>query len=199
MDATLQAPTAAATFDAEKFRATTRNRHSGADPPATRSERPFRLSSKELKLMLDDSLWSCRVGPCLLQVKNAGAVVRKSQFEGLAAQHARLVELVTNDVPRAHPQAVAFDHGMADASGNGPRSHAASIGSHARRMTVRRCTVEHVFGTFEGWMGTTSFLMRRLPNVSTETSLTVLAYNLKRVLSILGFAKAMKAMQMAGA
>jgi transposase len=66
-------------------------------------------------------------------------------------------------------------------------------------MTVRRCTVEHVFGTFKGWMGTTPFLMRRLPNVSTEMSLTVLAYNLKRVLSILGFAKTMKAMQMVGA
>jgi hypothetical protein len=66
-------------------------------------------------------------------------------------------------------------------------------------MTVRRCTVEHVFGTFKGWMGTTPSLMRRLPNVGTEMRLTVLAYNLKRVLSILGFAKTMKAMQMVGA
>jgi hypothetical protein len=66
-------------------------------------------------------------------------------------------------------------------------------------MTVRRCTVEHVFGTFKGWMGTSPFLTRRLPNVSTEMSLTVLAYNLKRVLSILGFAKTMEAMQMVGA
>ena len=66
-------------------------------------------------------------------------------------------------------------------------------------MTVRRCTVEHVFGTFKSWMGHTHFLMRRMPNVSTEMSLTVLAYNLKRVLSILGFAKTIKAMQMVGA
>lgn len=66
-------------------------------------------------------------------------------------------------------------------------------------MTVRRCTVEHVFGTFKGWMGTTPFLTRRLPNVSTEMSLTVLAYNLKRILSILGFAETMKAVQMVGA
>ncbi|MDB5915233.1 MAG: transposase, partial [Ramlibacter sp.] len=42
-------------------------------------------------------------------------------------------------------------------------------------MTIRRCTVAHVLGTFKGWMGTTPFLMRRLPNVSTEMSSTVLA------------------------
>jgi hypothetical protein len=48
-------------------------------------------------------------------------------------------------------------------------------------------------------MGTTPFLTRRLPNVSTEMSLTVLAYNLKRILSILGFAKTMRAMQIVGA
>jgi hypothetical protein len=56
-------------------------------------------------------------------------------------------------------------------------------------MIVKRRTVEHVFGTFKSWMGHTHFLMRPLPNVSTEMSLTVLAYKLKRVLSILGFAK----------
>jgi hypothetical protein len=65
-------------------------------------------------------------------------------------------------------------------------------------MTVRRRTVGHVFGTFKSWMGHTHFLMRKMPNVSTEMSLTVLAYNLKRVLSILGCAKTMKAMRMVG-
>jgi hypothetical protein len=65
-------------------------------------------------------------------------------------------------------------------------------------MSVRRCTVEHVFGTFKAWMGYTHFLTRRLPHVSTEMSLNVLAYNLKRVLSILGFKKAMTAMRMVG-
>lgn len=54
-------------------------------------------------------------------------------------------------------------------------------------MTVRRRTVEHVFGTFKHWMGYTHFLTRRLDNVSTEMSLQVLAYNLRRVLSILGY------------
>lgn len=65
-------------------------------------------------------------------------------------------------------------------------------------MMVRRRTVEHVFGTFKHWMGYTHFLTRRLNNVSTEMSLNVLAYNLKRVLDILGFARTMKAMRLVG-
>jgi transposase len=66
-------------------------------------------------------------------------------------------------------------------------------------MTIRRRTVEHVFGTLKHWMGSTHFQMRRLGNVSTEMSLHVLAYNLKRVMKILGFAKTLRAMKLAGA
>ena len=43
------------------------------------------------------------------------------------------------------------------------------------------------------------FLMRRIDNVSTEMSLHVLAYNLKRVMQVLGIAKTMKAMSLVGA
>lgn len=55
-------------------------------------------------------------------------------------------------------------------------------------MTIRRSTVEHAFGTLKHWMGATPFLMRGLKNVATETSLAVLAYNLKRTISIMGVA-----------
>jgi transposase len=65
-------------------------------------------------------------------------------------------------------------------------------------MTIRRSTVEHVFGTLKHWMGATHFLTRTLGRVSTEMSLQVLAYNLKRVIKILGVARAIKAMKMAG-
>jgi hypothetical protein len=63
-------------------------------------------------------------------------------------------------------------------------------------MTIRRSTVEHVFGTLKHWMGATHFLTRTLGRVSTEMSLQVLAYNLKRVMNILGVAGMMKAMRM---
>ena len=53
-------------------------------------------------------------------------------------------------------------------------------------MTLRRQTVEHPFGTIKAWMGSTHFLTRTLERVSTEMSLQVLAYNMKRVIKILG-------------
>jgi transposase len=66
-------------------------------------------------------------------------------------------------------------------------------------MTIRRRTVEHVFGTLKHWMGSTHFQTRGLGHVAAEMSLHVLAYNLKRVIRILGFADAMRAMKLAGA
>ena len=63
-------------------------------------------------------------------------------------------------------------------------------------MRVPRRTIEHAFGTLKHWMGWTYFLTRAFANVRTEMSLHVLAYNLKRVINILGIAKAMKAMQL---
>jgi len=46
--------------------------------------------------------------------------------------------------------------------------------------------VEHPFGTLKSWMGHTHFLTRTLPRVRTEMSLHVLAYNLKRLMAIMG-------------
>ncbi|SFH25104.1 Transposase DDE domain-containing protein, partial [Variovorax sp. NFACC27] len=60
-------------------------------------------------------------------------------------------------------------------------------------------TVEHVFGTLKHWMGSTHFLTKTLANVGTEMSLHVLAYNMKRVISILGMSRTMKAMRLIGA
>jgi transposase len=57
---------------------------------------------------------------------------------------------------------------------------------------IRRQTAEHVFGTLKAWMGSTHFLMKRLPNVATEMSLHVLAYNLRRAMKIFGVVPLMK-------
>ena len=53
-------------------------------------------------------------------------------------------------------------------------------------MRIRRATAEHPFGTLKAWMGATHFRMKTLEKVKTEMSLHVLAYNLKRVIAILG-------------
>ena len=80
--------------------------------------------------------------------------------------------------------------------------HEAVLGAMQQRldqapdiMRIRRQTVEHPFGTLKAWMGTlkawmgaTHFLTRTIKRVSTEMSLHVWAYNLKRVITILGVA-----------
>src|SRR6478736_3372238 len=53
-------------------------------------------------------------------------------------------------------------------------------------MRIRRATVEHPFGTLKAWMGATHFRTRTLEKVKTEMSLHVLAYNLKRMIAMLG-------------
>ena len=65
--------------------------------------------------------------------------------------------------------------------------------------TLRRRTIEHVFGTLKHWMGSTHFLMRGLEHVGTEMCLHVLAYNFKRLITLLGMAKLMRVIRLAGA
>jgi len=60
---------------------------------------------------------------------------------------------------------------------------------------IRRRTVEHPFGTLKAWMGATHFLTKTIPRVSTEMSLHVLAYNLKRAMQIVGIAPLVKAIR----
>jgi hypothetical protein len=62
-------------------------------------------------------------------------------------------------------------------------------------MGVRRQTAEHPFGTIKCWMGATHFLMKKLPKVATEMALNVLAYNMKRVMMIVGVGGLLEAMR----
>ena len=60
-------------------------------------------------------------------------------------------------------------------------------------MLIRRATVEHPYGTLKCWMGATHFLKKTLDHVSTEMSLHVLAYNMKRVINLVGTKKLLEA------
>ena len=64
-------------------------------------------------------------------------------------------------------------------------------------MRQRKKLVEHPYGTIKHWMGSTHFLMKRLPNVQAEMSLHVLAYNLRRAINILGVPKIIEQLQAA--
>lgn len=67
------------------------------------------------------------------------------------------------------------------------------LGRDPDPMTLRRCTVEHPFGTIKAWMGHTHFLTRRLKNVRSEMALQVLAYNIKRMVALIGIRRLMQA------
>jgi len=60
------------------------------------------------------------------------------------------------------------------------------LDQNPQAMRQRRETAEHPFGTLKMRMGATHFLMKRLPKVATEMALHVLAYNLTRVMNIIG-------------
>jgi transposase len=64
-------------------------------------------------------------------------------------------------------------------------------------MRERKKLAEHPYGTIKHWMGSTHFLMKRLPNVKAEMSLHVLAYNLKRAISVLGVPRILEHLQAA--
>jgi hypothetical protein len=65
---------------------------------------------------------------------------------------------------------------------------------HPDKMRKRKQLVEHPFGTMKRWMDQGYFLMRGKQKVTTEMSLTVLAYNLKRVLNLMGARKMIAAL-----
>ncbi len=69
------------------------------------------------------------------------------------------------------------------------------LDQHPEKMRQRRETVEHPFGTIKARMGATHFLMKTLPRVAAEMALHVLAYNITRVMNILGIQPLLAAMR----
>jgi len=68
------------------------------------------------------------------------------------------------------------------------------IDDNPDRLAIRSMTVEHPFGSIKSWMGATHFKMKTLKHVATEMALHVLAYNMKRVMAIIGIPAIIKAM-----
>ena len=69
------------------------------------------------------------------------------------------------------------------------------LDANPQAMRQRRETAEHPFATLKMRMGATHFLMKRLPKVATEMALHVLAYNLTRVMNIIGVRPLLVAMR----
>lgn len=60
------------------------------------------------------------------------------------------------------------------------------VSENPEKIQKRKELVEHPFGTIKHWMNHGHFLLRGLEKVSGEGALTVLTYNLKRVINIIG-------------
>ena len=63
---------------------------------------------------------------------------------------------------------------------------AARLAARPEVLDQRRESVEHPFGSVKQWMNQGAFLMRRLENVRAEFSLTAIAYNLRRAITLVG-------------
>ena len=72
---------------------------------------------------------------------------------------------------------------------------AVRLASRPGILAVRRETVEHPFGSIKQWMNQGAFLMRGLEKVRAEFSLTALAYNLRRAITIIGVPGLIRAVQ----
>jgi hypothetical protein len=84
--------------------------------------------------------------------------------------------------------------GSEDVRSSGPTGSGGPIPENdANDLAVCRETVEHPFGTMKARIGTTYFLTRTLPKVAAEMALLVLAYNLTRVMNIVGIKPLMAA------
>jgi transposase len=104
------------------------------------------------------------------------------------SSHCPQCEIKAKCTPGANRRVSRWEHqGILDEMQN-------RLDSNPDIMRLRSQTVEHSFGTLKAWMGATHFLTKTLKNVSTEMSLHVLAYNLKRVMNIIGNKELMEAM-----
>jgi len=75
---------------------------------------------------------------------------------------------------------------------------AARLKAKPQRRKERWCLAEHPFGSMKGWMGQGNFLLRGLKKVRGEFSLTVLSYNLRRAINVLGIARLLEAVRGGG-
>jgi hypothetical protein len=126
----------------------------------------------------DTDTYACAAGECLIfwyTRQENGLTIRRYWFSACP-----LCPLRSQCTTRVYRRVSRWEHKAVVETAE------RRLDQQPERMRVRRCTVEHPFGTLKAWMGHTHFLTRTLPRVSTEMSLHGLAYNLKRVIGILG-------------
>jgi len=96
------------------------------------------------------------------------------------SSHCGSCKLKSKCTPGKERRVTRWEHGKV------LEEHESRMNHHPTMMQLRKQTVEHPFGTIKSWMGMNHFKTKTLKRVSTEMSLHVLAYNLTRMINILG-------------
>ena len=146
-----------------------------------------RFSKRDFIYITEDNEYQCPAGERLIwrfQTEENGLTVHK--YWSSSCPHCAIKSQCT---PSPYRRVTRWEHEAVI------EALEARLDKEPERMRVRRQTVEHPFGTLKAWMGHTHFQMKTLRHVSTEMSLHVLAYNLKRVMNILGAKPLIQAIQ----
>ena len=155
-------------------------------PLTSRSKAAGRFGKQDFRYLADEDVYLCPAGERLTwryACEEEGQVL--SRYWTSACQSCAIKALCTTGKER---RITRWEHEAV------LEAMEARLDRDPDKMRQRRETVEHPFGTIKAWMGATHFLMKRLARVSTEMSLHVLAYNLKRVMKIIGIGPLIAAM-----
>ncbi len=147
-------------------------------PLTSRSKAAGRFGKQDFRYLADDDVYLCPAGERLtwrFAAEEQGQIF--SRYWSSACQSCSIKKLCTTGKER---RITRWEHEAV------LEAMEARLDRDPDKMRVRRETVEHPYGTIKAWMGATHFLMKTLGRVATEMSLHVLAYNLKRVMNIIG-------------
>ncbi len=169
-------------FNGEEILACDEGRHHGDAAQADDLGREMRKAA-----LASRTLSTCRRGCLPLSGRRAGCTYRYTNEE----DGKTLRRYWTTACPELRRSSRNARRARSDASRDGSTSMCSRpcserLDRDPDAMRQRRETVEHPFGTIKARMGATHFLMKTLPKVATEMALHVLAYNLTRVMNIVG-------------
>jgi transposase len=146
-----------------------------------------RYGKQDFRYVAEDDVYICPAGERLVyhftNVENGLTLYR---YWTNACQHCAIKPLCTTNKQR---RITRWEHEQV------LETVQQRLDEHPEKMRQRRETVEHPFGTLKFWMGYTHFQMKTLKHVATEMALHMLAYNIKRVINIIGMGALIAAMK----
>ena len=146
-----------------------------------------RYGKQDFRYVAEDDVYICPAGERLVHhFTNVEKGLTLRRYWTTACQHCAIKHLCTTGKER---RITRWEHEQL------LETVQQRLDEHPDKMRQRRETVEHPFGTIKSWMGYTHFQMKTLKHVATEMALHVLAYNIKRVINIMGMGALIAAMK----